>query len=58
VAATLVRLNPLLSEAGFSTQSEAILNGMGFARLNPLLSEAGFSTNISASAALFLARWS
>jgi len=37
------RLNPLLSEAGFSTHGlcRGLASGWG---LNPLLSEAGFST--------------
>ena len=37
-------LNPLLSEAGFSTFSEIVRIAREVIRLNPLLSEAGFST--------------
>jgi len=37
-------LNPLLSEAGFSTIIRAHIEDLERACLNPLLSEAGFST--------------
>jgi len=37
-------LNPLLSEAGFSTRVTAHNTAAMAAGLNPLLSEAGFST--------------
>jgi len=38
------RLNPLLSEAGFSTSVELKASNLAIGSLNPLLSEAGFST--------------
>jgi len=38
-----MRLNPLLSEAGFST-NPLVTRGFFSPSLNPLLSEAGFST--------------
>jgi len=44
-------LNPLLSEAGFSTGARALADWKERHRLNPLLSEAGFSTNILVSLA-------
>jgi len=37
-------LNPLLSEAGFSTHNTAAMAAAVRGGLNPLLSEAGFST--------------
>jgi len=45
-AAAARGLNPLLSEAGFSTMSEWNPPPPRGGRLNPLLSEAGFSTGI------------
>ena len=43
-APDMLRLNPLLSEAGFSTVKDGhTIYRIGI-RLNPLLSEAGFST--------------
>ena len=38
------RLNPLLSEAGFSTAVASAMEVLRRGGLNPLLSEAGFST--------------
>jgi len=43
----VTRLNPLLSEAGFSTDPEARVVRPPATCLNPLLSEAGFSTVIA-----------
>ena len=44
VVACVRRLNPLLSEAGFSTRRHHLDGDVAHGCLNPLLSEAGFST--------------
>jgi len=44
LAALAASLNPLLSEAGFSTGAVHLGHQGAASRLNPLLSEAGFST--------------